>query len=156
MSLFPPFHPSSAPLALELNPLTIAAQQREIHRLESLPVMNPEWRKAVLRFVEERREDICTEYLNRGATLHAIAETDTPAFAFIVDRMLDGDLSGLWLLCGFCTRAACGGGEQCRRATDDERSDGLSPEAIFKIQIPEYLHEARAAMLAARGMERSE
>ena len=145
---------ASLPLASELMPQAVAQMRAEIRRLESLPVMNPEWRKAVLRFVEDYREEICTGYPNTNSsaaiTLHTVAETETPSlFTHIVDRMLCGDLSGLWMFCTLCCRVACGGPELCREAAQDV----LSPEERFAQQLPEFLHAALAKMLAGRELE---
>lgn len=132
-----------------VNRETIAAQQAEIRRLESIPVMNPEWRTAVLRFFEERREDICTLWHNQSATVHSIAERNASEFSAVVDRALNGDLDRLWLLCGFCRDERCGGPELCKEAAKDV----LSPEERFEMQIPTYLHDALQKLRATNGQE---
>ena len=144
---------ASEPLAHEVNPQTVRAQAEEIARLqrrvfvvESLLRRQLGWERDALRFVEERREDVCTRWKGRAATLHTIAEQDTPAFAEVQVRMLTGDLSGLWMLCSVCVREECGGQEEpCGDA------DVLSPEERFAQQIPEYLHASMERLVAARG-----
>lgn len=136
-----PIQELSIPLAKELMPEAVAEMQAEIARLQRLLFVEPAYRKAVIRFVEERREDVCTDWEGNAVTLHTLAESNTPVFAEVVDRMLSGDLTGLWLLCPVCTAERC-------RCKDD---DVLSPEERFAQQIPNYLHDAMERLLEARG-----
>lgn len=154
---------ASLPLAREENPQTVAAQQREIAKLErrlfiveSLLRRVSEWDRAVIRWMEDEREDLVMDVeldddrgMRRGlhpVTLHSLVENDKlEAYASCVQRIMNGELPRY--LCDSCRDAECPTRIVCRDAARDWRT----AETIFTTRVPEYVHSALEKLLAARG-----